>query len=76
MSHYSHEAIDRLGFDSWCNSLLVDQIENIITSTGTVSIHDDGMSFVMTWGKGEGVASIRAHTSGGWQETTIEFKLP
>ena len=75
MSYYI-DAINRLGFDSWCNNLVVDQIENIITPTGRTTLQDDDMSLLMSWGDGKGVASIRAYTSGGWQETTIEFKLP
>jgi len=76
MSHYSHEAIDRLGFDSWCNSLLVDQIENITTKEEAMTIEADGMTLRMSWAYGKGVASIRAHTSQGWMETTKQFQLP
>jgi hypothetical protein len=75
MSNYI-DVIDRLGFDSWCNNLVVDQIENITTNKGKTTLQDDDMSFSMSWGDGKGVASIRAYTSSGWQETTIEFKLP
>lgn len=75
MNRYSHEAIDRLGFESWCDSLLVDQIENITTQQGTTTIDDDSVALRMSWADGKGVASFRAHTSHGWMETTKEFKL-
>lgn len=76
MSHYSHDLIDRLGFECWCDSLLVDQIENITTPQGTTTIDEDGMSLRMSWSDNEGVASFRAHTRYGWMETTKQFKLP
>ena len=75
MSRYTHQAIDRLGFDSWCADLMADQIENMTTPKGVFIHEEDGMSYNISWGDNKGVASFRAHTSTGWQETTLQFNL-
>ena len=76
MSRYSQSAINRLGLEWWGTDLVVNEIENITTPSGQTTIEEDGMTAKVSWADGKIVASIRAYTTDGWRETTIELQLP
>jgi hypothetical protein len=73
----SSEHIQRLGFDAWADSKLVNAIEDtpyIMQGEGNVTYEYEDVTIRLDWKPDGYTASIRAHTPEGWKERSTSHR--